>query len=266
LVIPTRGTAAVHGYDVVRASAEVRRLIGLVFSNENSFYGRLTGRQNLEFFAALQNLTGRLFRTRSDELFDLFGLRNAADAPFQSYSTGMRQKLNVARALLHDPQVIFLDEPTKGMDVLTAETLRNLLRAELVERRGKTVLLTTHDLDEMEAMCDRVGVLQAGQLRAVGRPADLIGAASATVVYRLELAGASNGIALHLEQLAGIDSVVLVSQTAGAIVLDVTLNDPATADASLWETLAAHGARVKRYGPRDEGLVELLREHAANDG
>ena len=262
LVIPTRGSASIHGFDVVQAAAKVRTQIGLVFSNENSFYGRLTGRQNLEFFGALQNLTGPAFQRRSDELFELFSLSAAADAPFQTYSTGMRQKLNVTRALLHDPPVMFLDEPTKGMDVLTAETLRNLLRAELVERRGKTVLLTTHDLDEMEALCDRVGVLQSGQLRAVGKPQDLIGEATATVVYRLELIGVQNGLAEHLAELPAVDTVALVSQTAGVTVLDLTLADASVPDAGLWETLADRNVRVKRYGPKDDGLVQLLKQHA----
>lgn len=266
LVIPTGGTAQVHGFDVVREPAGVRALVGLVFSSENSFYGRLTGRQNLEFFAALQNLSTKDARRRADELFDLFGLTAAANAPFQSYSTGMRQKMNVARALLHNPPVIFLDEPTKGMDVLTAETLRRLLRAELVERQGKTVILTTHDLEEMETLCDRVGILENGRLRAVGRPADLIREASASVVYRLELAGESNGLVDHLSSLPAVESVAVVSSAGSALVLDLVLNDTAAPEAEIWEALVAHKAKIKRYGPRDDGLVTLLKRPALDSG
>ena len=132
LIIPSSGTAQVHDLDVVRDAGKVRSLIGLVFSNENSFYGRLSGKQNLEFFAALQNLGWEQSRRRAADLLALFDLTGGADSAVQSYSTGMRQRLNVARALLHDPKVIFLDEPTKGMDVLAAESLRELLRKELV--------------------------------------------------------------------------------------------------------------------------------------
>src|SRR5579859_450811 len=188
LILPTRGSAAIYGHDVVRQAGLARAHLGLVFSNENSFYGRLTGQQNLEFFAALQNLSAAEARRQIAALLELFDLGSAARTPFQFYSTGMRQKLNVVRALLHDPPVLFLDDPTKGMDVLTAETLRRLLRDELVQRRHKTVLLTTHDLEEMEALCDRVGILDSGRLRGVGAPAALIEEASASVVYRLELA------------------------------------------------------------------------------
>ena len=261
LILPTGGAAQVHGFDVAREPARVRALIGLVFSSENSFYGRLTGRQNLEFFAALQNLSRADARRRASDLFELFGLAAAADAPFQTYSTGMRQKLNVARALLHNPPVLFLDEPTKGMDVLTAATLRTLLRAELVERQRKTVVLTTHDLEEMESMCDQVGILEQGQLRAVGAPADLIREASASVVYRLELVGGVNGLAEHLAALPIVESVAIASQTESATVLDLTFTDSLAPERDLWQALLAHAQRVKikRFGPKDDGLARLLK-------
>lgn len=258
LVIPTRGAARVLGFDVVRQPDKVRASIGLVFSNENSFYGRLTGQQNLEFFAALQNLSGSLARRRIAELFELFDLAHAAHKSVQTYSTGMKQKLNVARALLHDPPIIFLDEPTKGMDVLTAETLRTLLRRELVERQHKTVLLTTHDLQEMEVLCDRVGILENGGLRAVGAPAALIREATASVIYRMELLGTANGLADVLAALPTVQSVAVVSQTPAVTVLDLTLATDAPA-AEIWATLAAHNLSVKRSAPRDDGLVTLLK-------
>jgi ABC-2 type transport system ATP-binding protein len=259
LVIPSGGRAAVHGYDVVRQPGQVRSLVGLVYSNENSFYGRLTGQQNLEFFAALQNLARGEGRRRIAELFELFDLAGAAHAPFQSYSTGMRQKMNVARALLHNPPVIFLDEPTKGMDVLTAEVLRRLLRSELVERQRKTVILTTHDLEEMEALCDRVGILEAGRLRSVGTPADLIREASASVVYRLELAGVVNGLVEALQALPGVTSLAVVARAEGSLVLDLVLGDSDAPETEAWEALAARQVRVRRYGPKEDGLVNLLK-------
>ena len=264
LILPTSGGAQVLGFDVVRQSARVRSVVGLVFSNENSFYGRLTGRQNLEFFAALQNLGRGEARRRAAELFELFDLTAAADAPFQTYSTGMRQKLNVARALLHNPPVLFLDEPTKGMDVLAAETLRSLLRNELVERQRKTVVLTTHDLEEMEAMCDQVGILEAGQLRVVGAPADLVREASASVVYRLELVGAANGLADHLAALPVVKAVVVASQTRHATVLDVTFADSHAPEGELWQALLAQNVKIKRFGPKDDGLATLLKHSAAS--
>ncbi|MBI3243668.1 MAG: ABC transporter ATP-binding protein [Chloroflexi bacterium] len=260
LIIPTSGRATVMGHDVLRQADKARENFGLVFANENSFYGRLTGRQNLEFFAALQNIPRSQAKQRAAELLDLFGLGNAADAYFQSYSTGMRQKLNVARALLHNPPLLFLDEPTKGMDVVTAESVRTLLRRDLVERQGKTVVLTTHDLDEMESLCDRVAILEAGKIRAFGAPADLIQQASASVVYRLEIAAAPDGLVAQLSGLPGVDSVEAVSQTSAATVLELTFRDPATPP-DLWQTLAARHIAVKRYAPKDDGLRALIRNN-----
>jgi ABC-2 type transport system ATP-binding protein len=263
LILPTSGSAAIYGHDVVRQAGLARAHLGLVFSNENSFYGRLTGRQNLEFFAALQNLSRAEARRQIDALLELFGLTGAGRTPFQYYSTGMRQKLNVVRALLHDPPVLFLDEPTKGMDVLTAETLRRLLRDELVQRRRKTVLLTTHDLAEMEALCDRVGIIDGGRLRAVGAPAALIQQASASVVYRLELAGDANGLADELGRLAGVRSVAVVTRTSAGLVLDLALDETPTPEAAVFQAVSAHGARVRRYGPKDDGLVTVLKQSLA---
>jgi ABC-2 type transport system ATP-binding protein len=275
LILPSAGSAAIYGHDVVRQAGLARAHLGLVFSNENSFYGRLTGRQNLEFFAALQNLTRAETRRQIDSLLELFGLTGAGNTPFQFYSTGMRQKLNVVRALLHDPPVLFLDEPTKGMDVLTAETLRRLLRDELVQRRHKTVLLTTHDLEEMEALCDRVGILDGGRLRGVGAPAALIQEASASVVYRLELAapagpaGAANGLVDDLGRLAGVRSIEVVTRSAAGLVLDLVLDDETRSgdgpapEAALFQVVLAHGARVRRYGPKDDGLVTVLKQSLA---
>jgi ABC-2 type transport system ATP-binding protein len=165
--------------------------------------------------------------------------------------------------------VLFLDEPTKGMDVLTAETLRSLLREELVRHQGKTVLLTTHDLEEMEALCDRVGILDQGTLRAVGTPAALIAEASASVVYRLELAGplgadgAAGALVAELAVLPGVRSCQLVTQSPTGLVLDLGLDESPAAEAVLFAALGARGLRVHRYAPKDDGLVGVLKQSLA---
>jgi len=259
LIIPTGGSASVMGCDVVREAEKVRASIGLASANENSFYGRLTGQQNLEFFATLQNVPPPAARRRAGELLEMFGLSRAAGAHFQTYSTGMRQRLNMARALLHDPPVLFLDEPTKGMDLATAENVRALLRREFVERQGKTVLLTTHDLDEMETLCDRVAILEGGLIRACGSPAELVAQASATVEYRLELANAPADLIPNLQTVRGVKSVEVASQTAAVTVIDLTFAE-ATPAPELWQMLARHNVTVKRYAPKDEGLRAVMRD------
>src|SRR5207237_1320073 len=133
----------------------------------------------------------------------------------------------------------------------------------------KTVLLTTHDLQEMEALCDRVGILDGGRLRGVGAPAALIQEASASVVYRLELAslaepaGHTEGLVDDLVRLAGVHSVAVVTRSAAGLVLDLVLDETPAPEAALFQAVLAHGARVRRYGPKDDGLVTVLKQSLA---
>ncbi len=258
LLAPTHGDARVNGFDIVQAADAVRASVGLVFSNEHSFYGRLTGRENLNFFAALQNVPRQLIRARVDELLEMFTLTRYADAMFQTYSTGMRQKLNVARALLHDPPILFLDEPTKGMDLQTADTVRALLKEEIVARQHKTVFLTTHDLYEMETLCDRIGVLAHGEMRAFGRPRDLLEQARRRTWYEIELAQPLADAAI-LETVRGIRAV-----RARDTRIEIEIDADDFSEKSLWDVIYGSGGQIRKFGPHADGLRALLRD-AADD-
>ncbi len=172
LIEPTRGSARVNGYDL-RQELAIKATCGLVTSDERSFYWRLTGRQNLEFFARLQGLDRGEARDRSQVVLERVDLLEAADKRFLIYSTGMRQRLSIARALLNKPRLLTLDEPTKGLDPIASASLQRLIRQELVDGEGITVLLTTHDLHEAEALCDRIAIMHLGRIRAVGTPQEL---------------------------------------------------------------------------------------------
>jgi len=167
LILPDAGQALVAGWDVVEHSRKVRSRIGLVVNEERSFYWRLTGRQNLEFFAALNNLPPREAERRIQQVLELTDLLPQADKMFKDYSTGMRQRLAIARGLLTDPEILFLDEPTRSLDPVSAEHLRSFVAEELVRRRGKTVLLATHNLLEAD-ICHRLALLDQGQVRICG--------------------------------------------------------------------------------------------------
>jgi ABC-2 type transport system ATP-binding protein len=257
LLAPSAGDAHVNGFDIARESEAVRASIGLVFANEHSFYGRLTGRQNLDFFAALQNIPRKQIRQRVDELFEMFELTRAADRMFQTYSTGMRQKLNVARALLRNPPILFLDEPTKGMDVPTADAVRKLLKEDIVMRQGKTVFLTTHDLYEMENLCDRVGVIARGEIQTFGTPRELFAELPGERVYEIELADEIDGLAAHLAQ---VESLRVVH--AQGTHLEVATHNGARVDEIIWNEIIAAGGKITRYGPKEDGLRALLRHTA----
>lgn len=173
LLEPTAGHAFVKGYDVVKDAAQVRKMVNMVAGGERMLYYRLTGRENLGYFAELYNVPKKEVTPRVNALLELVGLSDRADDEVEKYSKGMKQRLQVCRGLINDPQVLFLDEPTLGLDVNIAKDLRKFIREKIVGEQGKTVLLTTHYMYEAEELCDRVGFLHKGKLVAVGSPEEL---------------------------------------------------------------------------------------------
>lgn len=173
LVLPDGGRALVDGRDVAREPAAAKRAVGFAVSDERSFYWRLTGRENLEFFAALHGLRGAERDRRVAEVLGVAGLDAAAGLRFNAYSTGMRQMLAFARALLADAAVLLVDEPTRSLDPQAADRVRAFLRGEMAGRRGKTVLWATHDLGEAADCADDIAVIGRGRVRLLGPAADL---------------------------------------------------------------------------------------------
>ena len=167
LLLPNGGEAFVHGRDVAAQGAEVRQLIGYCPCGFDSFYPRLSALANLEFFAALNGLSRRGARLRLESVFDLLGVNGSRHVDFQLHSTGMKQKLVLARALLSDPRVLLLDEPTKSLDPRAQREVWALLRARLAGELKKTILLVTHSILEAQAVCDRVIKLEDGRIAEV---------------------------------------------------------------------------------------------------
>jgi ABC-2 type transport system ATP-binding protein len=168
VLLPTSGTARVAGLDVVTDTAAVRRTIGIVFGGERGLYNRLTARQNLLYWSSLFHMRTRDAKPRVEQLLERTGLADRADERVETYSRGMKQRLHLARGLIHDPKVVILDEPTVGMDPVAAHDFRALvgeLRAD-----GRTLLLTTHDMAEAEAVCDRVSLIDEGKLLGTEQP------------------------------------------------------------------------------------------------
>lgn len=165
VVLPDAGSAYVQGFDVVRQPSATRRSLGIAIGDERSWYWRLSGRHNLEFFASLYGLRRRAAATRAATLLAEFDLIEAADRRFDGYSAGMRSRLSLARALLPDPPVLLLDEPTRSLDPVAAISFRDRV-LQLGHGEGKAVLLATHDLHEAAAISDRVLVLDRGKVAA----------------------------------------------------------------------------------------------------
>ncbi|MBI4603332.1 MAG: ATP-binding cassette domain-containing protein [Planctomycetes bacterium] len=167
---PTSGTAVVAGHDVVQDPVAVRRAIGYL-SSSTGLYGRLTARETLEYFGGLQGLAPDPLRERIGELVRGLGMEDFADVRCERLSTGMRQKVSIARALVHDPPVLILDEPTLGLDILVASAMLRFIQD--CRARGKCIVFSTHVMSEVESLCDRVAIIHRGELRAVGTLEDL---------------------------------------------------------------------------------------------
>lgn len=168
IILPTTGCAFINGYNVVKEEEKVRSLIGLLSADERSFYARLTLRQNLYFFASLYNLKPKQAKKRIEELISLLEIEVDIDKKFQECSTGIKQRLTVVRALLSNPKIIFIDELTKSLDPLVAQTIRKFVKEELVTRQKKTVLFATHNLKEAEELSDRLAIMDKGKILACG--------------------------------------------------------------------------------------------------
>ena len=171
LLPPDEGTASVNGFDVVKQQMQVKQSIGTIFSlGERGFFWRLTGYSNLEFYAAINNVPRQGRRERIMNVLEFLDMKDMAFEKFQKYSGGMKRKLALARALLPDPPVLLLDEPTAGLDVVSSRDIRDFIRNDLSRKEGKTVLYTTHYIEEAAQICDRIAILHKGKLIAVDSP------------------------------------------------------------------------------------------------
>ena len=176
LLAPTSGVCKVFGYDSFGQEKQIRRRINFIFGGEMGVYRRLSGRDNLRYFANLYLLDTETRERRINEILELVELTDAADRLAETYSKGMIQRLQIARGLINDPEILFMDEPTVGLDPLGARMLRDIIRK--LRDEGKTVLLTTHYLPEAEELCDRMVILDHGEIVASGTPAEIKGDAA----------------------------------------------------------------------------------------
>ena len=214
VLLPTSGRARVLGHDVVEETRAVRPLIGIVFGGERGLYWRLTGRQNLEYWGALYKLPARETKARAQRLIDRVGLTERADERVETYSRGMKQRLHLARGLIGEATILFLDEPTTGMDPLAAREFRALI-AEL-RSEGRTILLATHDMVEAETVCDRVTLIDHGKVVATESPRRL-----GRVISRFQRIDVEGVDGVVLDELRGLVGVSSVSEVDGGARIEV---------------------------------------------
>ena len=269
LLLPTSGTARVAGFDVVNETAKIRRVINMVSGGEQSGYGLLTTREQLWMFSQFYGLPQRDGWRRVDELIEITGLTEQRDQKVRTLSTGQRQKLNFARGLLNDPWVLFLDEPTLGLDVGAARDLREHTVSWKAAAPGRTVLLTTHYMVEAEQLCDRIAIVDRGRILALGTPEELRRRVQAESIFRIELdrVPEQGGVAA-IRDLPGVLSAVRADEGsddgdggAGAdrVALKVALADD-SALTSVVTAVAERGSQLVGLAKSEPSLEDVFVE------
>jgi ABC-2 type transport system ATP-binding protein len=251
LLLPTSGEAHVLGHNVVDEAREVRKRIGYVFGGDRGLYERLSAYDNLRYFAELYGVSGSRQRARIDEVLELVGLKGREKERVEGYSRGMRQRLHIARGILHDPEVVFLDEPTIGVDPVGARDLRQTI-ADLVAS-GKTVLLTTHYMFEADALCDRIAVIAKGEIVGEGTPSELKGRVDGGRVTEIEVFGVDEPTVIRLRAIGGVTAVTIEEQEQKQVLIVQT-----TGERELTQPLLAElgGVEVGRVTSREPTLED----------
>ncbi|HXH79044.1 ABC transporter ATP-binding protein [Nocardioides sp.] len=261
LLIPTSGSATVLGHDVVTDVREVRRRIGYVFGGDRGLYERLSGLDNLRYFSELYGVAPREQKARIGSLLELVGLTGREGEKVEGYSRGMRQRLHIARGLLHDPDVLFLDEPSIGIDPVGARELRATIAG--LREQGKTVLLTTHYMFEADELCDRIAVIRAGEIVAEGTPAELKRLVTSGRVLEVETYGVADDVLASVRGVAGVRTVVV--EDRGQVQVLVVVAEP---DTEVTQSVLAQmgDTRVGRVSHRDPSLEDAYVELVTGAG
>jgi ABC-2 type transport system ATP-binding protein len=214
LMMPTEGRVTIGGHALTSEKARIKPLLGLV-PQEIALYETLSARNNLRFFAQLYGLRGQELEARCQSLLEDVELADRADdVAVSAFSGGMQRRVNIAAALVHDPQIIFMDEPTVGLDPVSRTAIWKVI--ETLKSRGKTIVLTTHYMDEAEALCDRVAIVDHGKVVALGTPAELILQTGVKTTYTLTVEGTGTASVPPLKALSG---VIEASATGGRITV-----------------------------------------------
>jgi ABC-2 type transport system ATP-binding protein len=255
LIQPTSGKVSVKNYDSVDDEVNVRSLVGLATAEERSFYWRLTAEQNLLFFARLYGLKDAAARQRIDELFEQLNLTELSNRRFSELSTGNKQRLAIARAILPSPPILLLDEPTRSLDPLAAEDMRQLI----LSFKGVSILLTSHNLSEVEKLCSRVAVIAKGEIRALDTPQNLRRQTAQTQKVKITVTGIYENL-LPENFSSKLPNFTIESS---AEVVSVIFNRE-LADELLGETislLTARGARIVDIETENPTLLDVLESY-----
>lgn len=256
LLAPTHGRAWVAGFDVEKEPEKVRPRINMVSGGESSGYGLLTVRENLWMFSQFYGLDSREANKRIKQLLEVVGMGDRLNTKSSDLSTGLRQKMNIVRGFLTDPEVLFLDEPTLGLDVGAARDVRRFIRQWIDQDAGRTLLLTTHYMVEADELCDRVAIINQGRVLACDTPANLKHRLQREAIFRLEVSPLNGQGVGFLEALPGVKKLVHHERDGGATLEFILEEEPVLG--LVVNSLTAANIRILNLQKREPTLEDVF--------
>lgn len=257
LILPTEGMACLCGYQTGHDEAQIRKVIGLASGSERAFYYRLTAFQNLEFFGGMLGLYGKALSMRVEQVLDDVGLREAQNVLYMRFSAGMKRRLSLARALLTDPPIYLLDEPTSGVDPASTQKIQELI--QFLQKRGKAILLATHNMEEANLLSDTIGILRDGRLIAIDTPSNLrqsLKKRQMIVTFEHQAVEQTQAIAELIQQLE--HNQLVHSFSLGNPHLQIQLCDAATDVGPLLQDLLACHLPIHAISTKDATLQDVF--------
>ena len=260
LIYPTSGTACLNGMDITRQGDKIKKKIGYVLSDERSFYWRLTGRQNLKFFATLNNINGKEAEERINHLLEFLDLGANADKMFRDYSTGMRRKLAIARGLINRPEIIFMDEPTSGLDPVIARKLRKLIKEKLVKQEKKTVIFATHNLHEAEELCDSIAVIHKGKIKTEGNLEQIKLGANGSKSYFIGLKDFERSVLKNIQDLEIVKKVkpIPLKSNSDTFQIEIEMVNHNGNEHRLLQEMLGLGCKISLFYEKQSSLENLF--------
>ncbi len=260
LIYPTSGTVYLNGMDIAKQGDKIKKKIGYVLSDERSFYWRLTGRQNLKFFSILNNVSGKEAEERIDYLLEILDLGENADQMFRDYSTGMRRKLAIARGLMNRPEIIFMDEPSSGLDPIIAQKIRKLIKEKLVGHEKKTVIYATHNLHEAEELCDSIAVIHKGKIKTEGNLDQIKLGLNVSKSYFIGLKNFEHSVLKNIQDLEIVKNVkpIPLHSISDTFKIEIELNNSNGNEHRLLQEILGLGCKISLFSEKQASLENLF--------
>jgi ABC-2 type transport system ATP-binding protein len=256
LLSPTSGKASVAGFDVYTQTDQIRNRINIVSGGETSGYGLLTVRENLWMFAQFYGIDSKTANSRINRLLEIVGMTERLNTKCSDLSTGLRQKMNIVRGFLTDPEILFLDEPTLGLDVGASRDVRKFIREWVDEDQSRTILLTTHYMVEADELCDRVAIINKGTVLACDSPASLKHQLRKEAIFNIDVDSNASFTSEELEKLPGVMRVDLFPQDFYTS-LEMILSDESVLS-SVISTFDKMGLRIRSLQKREPTLEDVF--------